>query len=190
MIRETAQNIIFYWKNQGNVLYNLYTCIQQTNKMVDAGLVELYVFKVSIKEFPQSQNPFSNYKIAQCVREKISKAVQTNPALSPTDISCEKRLGFIPSTVDGASSHSGKLSLEIKKSKHKNGLLDHNWSPMKFEEVADEVDKGGSEFGGGGGGGGGMMVKHFWTALLGVNRYWGWNKIHIYHVTILYIKNS
>ena len=87
-------------------------------------------------------------KIAQCVREKISKAVLTNPALTPTDISCGKGLGFIPSAVDGASSHSDKLSLEIKESKHKNGLLDHNWSPMKFKEVADEVDKRDSELGG------------------------------------------
>ena len=62
--------------------------------------------------------------------------VLTNPALTLTDISCGKGLGFIPSAVDGASSHSGKLSLETK-SKHKNGLLDHNWSCMKFEEVAD-----------------------------------------------------
>ena len=28
---------------------------------------------------------------------------------------------------------------------------DHNWSPMKFEEVADEVDKKDSELGEGGG---------------------------------------
>ena len=42
----------------------------------------------------------------------------------------------------------------MKKSKHKNGLLDRNWSPIKFEEVADEVDKRDSELGGG------TKVKH------------------------------
>lgn len=84
-------------------------------------------------------------KIAQCVRKRIRCAVETNPALTPTDVTCGKGLGFILSAVDGASSHSGKLPLEIRKSKKKIGHLDKNWSPMDFEEVADEVDKKDSE---------------------------------------------
>ena len=44
------------------------------------------------------------------------------------------------SAVDGASSHSGKLSLEVRKTKQKTGQLENNWSPMKIE-VADEIDK-------------------------------------------------
>ena len=103
--------------------------------------------KVPLKNF-HNHRIHSATKIAQCVRERISNAVLTNPALTPTDISCGKVLGFIPSAVDGASSHSGKLSLEVRKTKQKSGLLENNWSPMKFEEVADEIDKKDSELGG------------------------------------------
>ena len=87
-------------------------------------------------------------KISQSVKEKISDAISSNPALTPSDIACGKGLGFIPSAVDGASSHTGKVSQEIRKTKQKRGLLDHTWSPMTFEEVADTVDEEDSEIGG------------------------------------------
>ena len=87
-------------------------------------------------------------KIAQCVREKINNAILANPALTPSDISCGKGLGFIPSAVDGASSHSGKVSQEVRKTKQKSGLLDRKWEPMNFDEVADEIDKEDSNLGG------------------------------------------
>ena len=47
--------------------------------------------------------------IAQCIKEKISKAVQLNPTLKPSDIACGKGVGFVPSAMDGASSHLGKF---------------------------------------------------------------------------------
>ena len=68
--------------------------------------------------------------------------------LTPSDISCRKELGFIPSAVDGTNSHSGKVSQEVRETKQKSGLLGHNWSPMKFEEVADDIDRDDSELGG------------------------------------------
>ena len=52
-------------------------------------------------------------KISQSVKEKISDAISSNPALTPSDIACGKGLGFIPSAVDGASSHTGKVSQEM-----------------------------------------------------------------------------
>ena len=45
-------------------------------------------------------------RIAQCIKERIGAAVSTNPALTPSDIACGKGIGFIPSAVDGASSHT------------------------------------------------------------------------------------
>ena len=110
--------------------------------MVDIGLVELRIHcqKSPLQNFPNHKIHTAT-KIAHCVRDRITHAVETNPALTLTDVRCGKGLGFIPSAEDGASSHSGKLSLESRKSKPKNGLLDKDWSPMDFEEVADEVDK-------------------------------------------------
>ena len=80
-------------------------------------------------------------RIAQCIKEKIGAAISTNPALTPSDIACGKGMGFIPSAVDGASSHTGKVSQEIRKTKKRKGFLDTSWSPMNFEAVADDIDE-------------------------------------------------
>lgn len=80
-------------------------------------------------------------KISQCVREKISKAITANPTLTPTEIACGKGIGFIPSAIDDASCHTGKVSEEIRKTKKKQGLLDKFWSPTDFENVAESIDQ-------------------------------------------------
>ena len=80
-------------------------------------------------------------KIAQCVKDKISEAVTSNHALTPTDISCGKGLGFIPAAVDSASSHSGNISYEVTKTKVKTGIKQKYWFPSKFEHEADIIDE-------------------------------------------------
>ena len=55
--------------------------------------------------------------IAQCIREKNSTAVQLNPTLKLSDIACGKGVGFVPSAVDSASSHLGRVSREVMKAK-------------------------------------------------------------------------
>ncbi len=60
-------------------------------------------------------------KMAQCVKEKISTAVSINPALKPSEIACGKGLGFIPSAMDDASIHSGKVTQEVRKALSKRG---------------------------------------------------------------------
>ena len=47
---------------------------------------------------------------------------------------------FIPSAVDGASCHLGKLRREVKKTRECSGLSNKNWSPADFEKVTDEID--------------------------------------------------
>ena len=59
-------------------------------------------------------------RIAQCIKEKITDAISANPALTPSEIACGKGLGFIPSAVDGASSHTVKVSQD-KEDKAKKG---------------------------------------------------------------------
>ena len=87
-------------------------------------------------------------RTAQCIKERIGAAVSTNPALTPSDIACGKGIGFIPSAIDGASSHTGKVSHEIRKTKKRKGFLDTSWSPMNFETVADDIDKEDTQFSG------------------------------------------
>ena len=89
-------------------------------------------------------------RITQCIKEKITDAISANPALTPSEIACGKGLGFIPSAVDGASSHTGKVSQEIRKTKQRKGLMDKDWSPMNFEEVADTIDEEDNEISGDG----------------------------------------
>ena len=79
------------------------------------------------------------YQIAQCIKSKICDAICANPALTPSEVACGKGLGFIPAAVDGASSHTGKVSHEIRKTKQMKGLIDKAWSPMNFEQVADTI---------------------------------------------------
>ena len=51
-----------------------------------------------------------------------------------------KGLPFIPSAVDGTSSHIGKLA-QIVKGKEGSGLIQKHWSPTEFEGLADSIDK-------------------------------------------------
>lgn len=60
-------------------------------------------------------------KISVCIKSKIASVVTANPSLTPSDIACGKGLGFLPAAVDGASCHSGKSSLVVKKAKEKKG---------------------------------------------------------------------
>ena len=50
--------------------------------MVDAGLVESYVAKISPSLKIHNHRIHSANKIAQCVREKINNAVLANPAFN------------------------------------------------------------------------------------------------------------
>ena len=78
--------------------------------------------------------------IAQCIKEKISQAIQLNPTLKPSDIACGKGVGFIPSAVDSACSHLGKVSREVQKTKEATGMTNAIWAPSKFEALADKID--------------------------------------------------
>ena len=48
--------------------------------------------------------------MSQCVKDKISNAIFVNPSLTPSEIMCGKGLDFIPSAIDSASCHTGKVT--------------------------------------------------------------------------------
>ena len=50
-----------------------------------------------------------------------------------------KGVGFVPSAVDSASSHLGKVSREIQKAKEAAGVAKVNWIPSEFESIADKI---------------------------------------------------
>ena len=62
------------------------------------------------------------FKICNLVKDKISNAVQSNLSLTPTDISQSSGIGFIPSAVDTASSHLGRVAREVAKTKRALGV--------------------------------------------------------------------
>ena len=57
---------------------------------------------------------------------KISKAITSNPTLTPLDITCGKGLGFIPSAVDAPCSHPGKVGYEVNKTRVKSGMKERD----------------------------------------------------------------
>ena len=79
-------------------------------------------------------------KISAHVSTTISQAVKANPSLTPSDIQTGKGIGFIPAAVDGASSHLGKISRIVSKTRQQSPLLSHKWSVEDFENIADEID--------------------------------------------------
>ena len=81
-------------------------------------------------------------KIAGYVKSKITDVhMNVNPSLTASDIVQGKGLPFIPSAVDGASSHIGKLAQIVKCGKEGSGLIQKHRSPIEFEELADSIDK-------------------------------------------------
>ena len=79
-------------------------------------------------------------KICSLVQDKICNAIQANPSLTPTDISLGTGIGFIPSAIDTASAHQGKVAREIVKKKTALGLKDKHWSPCCLEEAITAID--------------------------------------------------
>ena len=78
--------------------------------------------------------------IAQCIKEEISKPVQLNPTLKPSDIACGKGVRFLSSAVDSACSHLGQVCREVLKVKEAAGMTYTNWTPSEFEVLADKID--------------------------------------------------
>ncbi len=118
-------------------------------------------------------------KIAQCVKEKIHSAVAANPTLTPTDIASGKGVGFVPSAVDVASSHLGKVAREVKKAKESRGLVLVSmwfwsccrWSGQRRWSTKWRLQKQW------------WHVQEVWQVLPKFCWNWEWNSFHIYHVT-------
>ena len=79
-------------------------------------------------------------KIAGYAKSKITD-VHINQSLTASDIAQGKGLPFIPSAVDGASSHIGKPAQIVKCGKEGSGIIQKHRSPTEFEELADSFDK-------------------------------------------------
>ena len=56
-------------------------------------------------------------KIAQCVKQKIHDAAKANRKLTLMQIATGTGMGYIPSAVESASSHLGKIARELKMGK-------------------------------------------------------------------------
>ena len=65
-------------------------------------------------------------------KSKITEAVHINPSLTSSDIAQGKGLPFIPSAIDGASLHIGKLTQIVKHGQESGGFIQKHWSPTEF----------------------------------------------------------
>ena len=57
------------------------------------------------------------WRISQGLKKRNSVVITSNPALTSMDITYGKVLGFIPSAVDAACSHSGRVCHEVNRTK-------------------------------------------------------------------------
>ena len=79
-------------------------------------------------------------KVASSVLQEITQAVINNPSLLPTDVSKGKGLKFVPSAVDGASAHLGKVSRIVTNAGKLSPAYSSKWFVEEFETIADEID--------------------------------------------------
>ena len=79
-------------------------------------------------------------KICSKVKESIAQATLSNPTIKPSDIAKRKGIPFVPSAVDQASAHIGRIRCEVNKAK-KLTYSGTTWSITDFETVANEIDK-------------------------------------------------
>ena len=87
-------------------------------------------------------------KMCSKVKEYIiEQATLINPSIKPSDIAKGKGIPFVPSAVDQASAHIGRISHEVQKAK-KLTYSGTAWSVTDFETVADEFDKQDDEYSG------------------------------------------
>lgn len=82
-----------------------------------------------------------SFKICNLVKDKINDAIQANPSLTPTDVSLGTGVGFVPSAIDSASSHLGRVAREVAKKKNMLGLRDKSWSPCNLEDATVAIDE-------------------------------------------------
>ena len=79
-------------------------------------------------------------KIAVHISTTISQAVKCNPTLTPSEIQIGKGIGFVPAAVDDASSHLGKISTVISRTKKMTPTCSQKWYVENFEHIAYEID--------------------------------------------------
>ena len=80
-------------------------------------------------------------KLLATIKSKITEAVHINPSLTASDIAQGKRLPFIPSAVDRASSHIGKITQIVKHGKESSVLIQKHWSPTEFEDWLTQLTR-------------------------------------------------
>ena len=81
------------------------------------------------------------------VKESIAEATLINPTIKPSDIAKGKGIPFVPSAIDQASAHIGRISREVQRAK-KTTNSGTSWRVTDFETVADEIDERDDEYSG------------------------------------------
>jgi len=74
----------------------------------------------------------------KCLRKQNLTNLDT--ALKPSDISKDKRLGYIPAAVDRACANLDRVLRVMKKARNDSLACSMDWDVISFEEVADEIN--------------------------------------------------
>ena len=79
-------------------------------------------------------------KMCSKVKECIAEVTSVNPTIKPSDIAKGKGIPFVPSAIDQASAHIGRISREVQRAR-KATNSGTTWRITDFEMVADEIDE-------------------------------------------------
>jgi len=102
--------------------------------------------KGSSKNLHNHPIPSSSHPLTKTM-DDIHNAATANTALKPSDISKEKRLGYIPAAVDRACANLDRVLRVMKKARNDSLACSMDWDVISFEEVADDVDAKNREHG-------------------------------------------
>ena len=86
-------------------------------------------------------------KMCSKVKECIAEATLVNPTIKPSDIAKGKGIPFVPSAIDQASAHIGRISREVQRAR-KTTNSGTTWRITDFETVADKIDDRDDEYSG------------------------------------------
>ena len=112
---------------------------RSNNQRWIGGLVRKHKF--SKKCNLHNHNNIVRHRIPTKVRKDIAHAVESNPTLTTSELSCGKGLGYCPAAADLSAAHKGRLNMIRRQVLEKTDKPCKGYlSLLEMEKIADQVD--------------------------------------------------
>ena len=91
-----------------------------------------------------SHGTISSHKIPQKIRIDVTSAIQSNPTLKTSEISCGQGLSYLPAAADLSAAHVGRLNALRKQTLKKVDTCSSakgHLALLEMEKIADRIDE-------------------------------------------------